>query len=129
MNIRPIRNEVDYDWALAEIGQYFDNEPREGTPEADRFDVLATLIDAYERENWPVGAGTMTPVEALREFMALTGKTQADLGRLLGHRSRASDILLGKRNLTVEMMRKLVREWDMPPELLIGAADATGRAA
>jgi HTH-type transcriptional regulator/antitoxin HigA len=128
MNIRPIRNEADYGWALAEIEQYFENEPLEGSPEADRFDVLATLIEAYEQEHWPIDV-TMTPLEALREFMALTDRTQSDLARLLGHRSRASDILLGKRKLTVEMMGKLVREWRMPAELLIGDSTSPGKAA
>lgn len=129
MNIRPIRNEADYDWALAEITPYFENEPQLGTPESDRFEVLATLIDAYEREHWPIETTTMTPLEALKEFMVLSGKTQSDLAELLGYRSRASDILLGKRKLTVDMMGKLVREWDMPPSLLVGAASASGKAA
>lgn len=128
MNIRPIRNEADYDWALAEIEQYFENEPAEGTPEADRFDVLATLIDAYEREHWPIDVN-LTPAEALREFMAMTGRTQADLARLLGYRSRASDILLGKRKLTVEMIERLIQEWQMPPELLVGRSTSSNKAA
>ncbi|MEX0406099.1 XRE family transcriptional regulator [Aquibium sp. LZ166] len=129
MNIRPIRNEADHAWALSEIGRYFDHEPEEGTPEADRFDVLATLIEAYERQHWPMESGTMTPVEALKEFMALTGKSQSDLANLLGYRSRASEILLGKRELTVDMMNMLVREWKMPADLLIGTGASSGKAA
>jgi HTH-type transcriptional regulator/antitoxin HigA len=52
--IGPIRNERDYDRALKEIAVYFDDEPKRGTAEADRFDVLATLIEAYEVKRWPV---------------------------------------------------------------------------
>jgi HTH-type transcriptional regulator/antitoxin HigA len=54
IDIRPLRTEADYDWALAEIEQYFDNEPKIGTPEADRFDLLASLIEAYEVKHWPI---------------------------------------------------------------------------
>jgi HTH-type transcriptional regulator/antitoxin HigA len=53
-NIRPILTEADYDWAIAEITRYFDNEPVPGMPEADRFDVLAELIEAYEAKHYPV---------------------------------------------------------------------------
>ena len=56
MDVRPIRSDADYTAALADIEQYFEHEPGRGTPEADRFDVLATLINAYEREHWPVDA-------------------------------------------------------------------------
>jgi HTH-type transcriptional regulator/antitoxin HigA len=52
--IRPLRNEADYDAALAEIELYFKREPEIGTPEADRFDVLASLIEEYERKHWPI---------------------------------------------------------------------------
>ena len=54
MEIRKIRTESDYDWALAEIEQYFEHEPEPGTPEAERFEVLASLIAAYEAEHWPI---------------------------------------------------------------------------
>ena len=55
-NIRPINNESEYDWAIAEIARYFDNEPVAESPEAYRFDVLATLIEAYETKHYPIGA-------------------------------------------------------------------------
>lgn len=128
MNIRPIRNEADYNWALAEIEPYFEVEPAEGSADSDRFDVLATLIDAYEREHWPIDE-MMTPVEALREFMTMTNRTQADLAELLGYRSRASEVLRGKRRLTLEMIGKLVLEWRMPPELLVGSSRSSADKA
>jgi HTH-type transcriptional regulator/antitoxin HigA len=105
MNIRPIRTEEDYDAALREIAPYFDREPESGSPEADRFDVLATLIEAYEREHWPIEPPD--PVEAIRYRMEQQGYTQADLAALLGSRSRASGILKRRRPLTLEMIRKL----------------------
>jgi HTH-type transcriptional regulator/antitoxin HigA len=56
MGIRPIRTEADYDAALADIEQYFDNEPARGTPEADRFEILLALISAYEQQHWAIEA-------------------------------------------------------------------------
>lgn len=121
MNIRPIRNEADYDCALAEIERYFDREPEPGSPEADHFDVLAALIEAYERRNWPIDPPD--PVDAIRYCMEQRGYTQADLGALLGSRSRASEVLKRKRPLTLEMMRKLHSEWGIPAENLLQAYD------
>ena len=54
MDVRPLVAESDYDWALAEIAAYFAQEPRPGTPEAARFDVLAALIETYEARYWPI---------------------------------------------------------------------------
>ena len=58
MDVRPIRTETDYDWALAEIAAYFEQPPAPGTPDADRFDVLAALIETYEAKAWPIETGT-----------------------------------------------------------------------
>jgi HTH-type transcriptional regulator/antitoxin HigA len=52
--IRPLRSESDYDVALEEIERYFENEPKPGTPEGDRFDLLALVIEDYERKHWPI---------------------------------------------------------------------------
>ncbi|TIM97539.1 MAG: transcriptional regulator [Mesorhizobium sp.] len=55
-NIRPIKGEADYDWAIAEITKYFGNEPEVGSLDGDRFDVLATLIETYEDKHYPIEA-------------------------------------------------------------------------
>jgi HTH-type transcriptional regulator/antitoxin HigA len=115
--IRPLRSEADYDAALAEIERYFDNEPRVGTPQADRFDMLALVIEDYERKHWPIDPPDT--VDAIRYRMETGGFTQADLGRLLGSRQRASDILTRNRPLTMKMAWKLHREWGIPAEALI----------
>jgi len=117
MDIRPLYSEADYDWALAEIEQYFLAEPMPGTPEAARFDVLATLIEAYETEHWPIEPGD--PIDAIRYKMTIAGLKQADLAKLLGSASRASEILHRKRALTMEMVYKLNREWGIPAEALV----------
>jgi len=56
VDVRPLRNEDDYDWALAEIARYFDDQPDVGSPDGDRFEVLATLIEAYEDRHYPISA-------------------------------------------------------------------------
>ena len=119
MDIRPIRNEEDYEWALAEIAPYFENEPDPGTQEADRFDVLAALIENYEAKHWAIEPAN--PVDTIRFVMNQQGYTQADLGRLLGSRSRASEILNRKRPLTMPMVYKLHREWGIPADALVAA--------
>jgi HTH-type transcriptional regulator / antitoxin HigA len=115
--IRPLRNEADYDVALAAIEHYFDKPPKPGTPAADRFDLLALVIEDYERKVWPIEPPS--PVEAIRYRMETGGYTQADLGRLIGSRQRASDVLARKRRLTMGMAWKLHREWGIPAEALI----------
>jgi HTH-type transcriptional regulator / antitoxin HigA len=115
--IRPLRSEADYDAALEEIEKYFENEPKPGTPDADRFDLLALVIEDYERKHWSIDPPD--PVEAIRYRMETGGYTQADLGRLLGSRQRASDILTGNRPLTMRMAWKLHRDWGIPAEALI----------
>ena len=117
MDIRPLRNEADYDWALAEIEPYFEQEPARGTSAADRFDVLAALIAEYEARHWPIDPPD--PVAAIRARMEQAGYTQADLARLLGSRSRASEILARRRGLTMEQARRLHEAWRIPAEALI----------
>jgi HTH-type transcriptional regulator/antitoxin HigA len=116
-DIRPVRTEADYNWALKEIEPYFASEPKRGTPEADRFDVLAALIEAYEAKHWPIDPPD--PVEAILFRMYLSGWRQVDLALLLGSRSRASEIMRRKRPLTMEQAWKLHREWNIPAEVLL----------
>jgi HTH-type transcriptional regulator/antitoxin HigA len=116
MNVRPLRNEADYDWALREIEKYFAHEPRRGTKDAARFDVLAALIESYEARYWPIDPPDS--VEAIRYRMEQAGFSQADLARLVGSRSRASEILSRKRPLTMEQAWKLHKEWQIPAESL-----------
>ena len=115
--ISPLRSEAEYDDALKEIERYFEREPKPGTSEADHFDLLALVIEDYERKRWPIEPPDT--IDAIRYRMETGGYTQADLGRLLGSRQRASDILARKRPLTMRMAWKLHREWDIPAEALI----------
>ncbi|MFE3836933.1 helix-turn-helix domain-containing protein [Pseudogemmobacter sonorensis] len=117
MDIRPIRTQADLDWALAEISPYFDNQPVPGTPEADRFDVLADLIEAYEDRHYPLPE--VEPIDLLKSHMEATGRSQSDLSNLFGSRPRASEVLNRKRALTVDMIHKLSSEWHIPADCLV----------
>lgn len=117
MDIRAIRTEADYDWALGEIERYFDRQPEAGTPEADRFDVLAGLLKLYEDANHPITAPD--PVETIRQWMAMRGLSQGDLATLIGSKPRASEILNRKRALTMDMVFKLNSKWGIPADALV----------
>jgi HTH-type transcriptional regulator/antitoxin HigA len=117
MDVKPIRNEADYRWALREIEHYFDKEPARGTPEADRFEVLSDLIEAYETRHWPIEHAD--PVELIEYRMELGGFQAKDLAEVLGSKSRASEILKRKRAITLDMARKLHDAWGIPAEVLI----------
>lgn len=77
MDVRPVTTEADLDWALAEIAQYFNDQPALGTPDAARFDVLAALIEHYEARHWPISPPD--PVDAIRACMEWRGLKQSDL--------------------------------------------------
>lgn len=117
MDIRPIKNDDDLAWAIQEVSAYFEDQPEPGTPEGDRFDVLSELIEAYEDKHYPIDAPE--PIEFLLAAMEAKGHTQADLAKLLGSRSRASELLLRKRRLNLHMIRKISEVWRIPAEPLI----------
>jgi HTH-type transcriptional regulator/antitoxin HigA len=117
MEIRPIRTEADYDAAIAEIERLWHADP--GTDDGDKLDILATLVEKYENERWPIDISRIDPIDILNYLIDEGGHTQAELAELLGSRSRASEILNRKRGLTVEMIHKLNTEWKIPAELLI----------
>jgi len=119
MNIRPIRTAKDYKAALRELSVYFDHEPEPGSEDGDRFEILATLVEAYEAKRFPIDAPE--PIEAIRFRMEQAGLTVKDLVPSIGQSNRVYEVLNGKRNLTVEMIRNLHRNLGIPAESLIGA--------
>jgi HTH-type transcriptional regulator/antitoxin HigA len=119
MNIHPIRTEKDYKASLRELSAYFDNEPDPGTEEGDRFEILATLVEAYEAKHFPIGAPD--PIEAIRFRMEQGGLTVKDLVPSIGQPNRVYEVLSRKRGLTLEMIRNLHRNLGIPAESLIGA--------
>jgi HTH-type transcriptional regulator/antitoxin HigA len=116
-NIRPIRTEGDYDWALAELEAYFDDLPEPGTDAADRFDVLTDLVNAYEARHHPLA--DVDPIEFLDGYMQNHGYGRTELAGVLGSVSRASEIMLRRRPLTLSMIQRLVDAWSLPAEALV----------
>jgi penicillin-binding protein 1A len=112
--IRPVRTEADYQAALAQIGALFNADT--GTPDADRLEVLSVLVADFERrrhvETHP------DPIDVLNMSMKGQGRTQADLAALLESRSRASEVLSGRRQLSTAMIEKLQQAWSIPASLL-----------
>jgi HTH-type transcriptional regulator / antitoxin HigA len=116
-DVRPIRTPDDLEWALAEVEPYFDHPPQPNSPEADRFDILSDLIEAYE--NRTVDMPPADPIDILTFYMQTTGRTQADLAALLGSRPRASEVLRRKRALTLDMINRIRQAWHIPADSLI----------
>src|SRR5258708_5164561 len=125
--IRPLHSEADYDVALNEIERYFENEPKPRTPEADRFDLLALLIEDYERRRWPIEPPET--IDAIRYRMETGGYPQAALGPLLGTRQSATAILTRKLPLTLRMAWRRHRGWGRPAEDLNAKPRSRGRRA
>jgi len=118
MNIRPIRNEDDYQVALKAVSRYFDHPPEVGTPEGDEFDVLITLIESYENKHHAIAAPD--PIEAIKFRMEQSGLTAKDLVPSIGQPNRVYEVLNGKRALTLNMIRNLHRNLGIPVESLVG---------
>lgn len=115
--IRPIRTDADHDAAMAEVERLWG--AKEGTPDGDRLDVLATLIDAYEAKRWPIAAPD--PIAAIEFRLDQQGLTRKDLEPFIGSRARVSEIMNRKRPLTLPMIRKLSAGLGIPADVLIGA--------
>jgi HTH-type transcriptional regulator/antitoxin HigA len=116
MDVRPIRSEADYRWALDEIEPYFQTPPAHGSAAADRFDVLSALIENYERDN--VEIPDADPIDILHFAMESMGHSQPELSALLNSSPRASEILNRRRKLTLDMIRKISDAWSIPIEAL-----------
>jgi HTH-type transcriptional regulator/antitoxin HigA len=115
ITIRPIRTERDYDAVLREVDDLMDAAP--GTPRGERLDVLVTLIEAYEARHWAIDAPD--PIEAIRVRMEQRNLRRSDLEPMIGSRARVSEILSGKRALTLPMIRRLSAGLDLRADVLI----------
>ena len=114
-DIKPIRSKQDHDDAMAEVDRLLGSPL--GTPEGERLDVLATLIEAYEAKSFPMDIPDL--VEALKFRMEQQGLTNKDLEPMLGPRSHVSEVLSRKRGLSIAMIRKVHSGLFIPAEFLI----------
>lgn len=117
MDIKPIKTELDYQNALKRLEVIFD--AKAGTYEGDELEILGLLIDDYENKHFPIDLPD--PIEAIKFRMEQLGYTQNDLSKILGQKSRASEILNKKRKLSLEMIRKLNLILNIPTNVLIQA--------
>lgn len=114
-DVKPIRNEADYDAAMADVAALW-GAPN-GTPEGDRLEVLATLIDAYEAKHHAMDAPD--PIEAIIFRMEQQGLTRKDLEHIIGTRTRIAEVLNRKRSLSIAMIRRLHDRLGISAEVLI----------
>jgi HTH-type transcriptional regulator / antitoxin HigA len=115
MAIKPIKTKKDYQAAMNRLEAIFDAQP--GTPEGDELEVLGILIDKFEQEHYPIAYPD--PIEAIKFRMEQMGYNQSDLVKVVGLKSRASEILNKKRKLTLDMIRQLHQALGIPTDVLI----------
>lgn len=124
MDIKPIKTEADYRTTLQEIESLMTAAP--GTPEGERLDVLATLVEAWERKHFPLDLPD--PVEAIKFVMDQRGLTVKDLEPMIGRANRVYEVLSHKRPLTIRMIWRLHKELGIPAESLIKQPDESEAA-
>ncbi|TXD81713.1 helix-turn-helix domain-containing protein [Subsaximicrobium wynnwilliamsii] len=115
MEIKPIRNEADYQDVLKRLELIFD--AKRGTEEGDELEILAMVINNYENDNFPIEMPD--PISAIKFRMEQLGLKQKDLVEMIGFKSRVSEIMNKKRKLTLDMIRKLNANLHIPTEVLI----------
>jgi HTH-type transcriptional regulator / antitoxin HigA len=125
IEIKPIKTENDYEEALSEIEQLFDVKPE--TVEADRLEILTTLVEAYENRHYSIPLPD--PVEAIKYYLESRGLSRQDLEKYLGSRARVSEILNRKRSLSLEMIRRLHDGLGIPAEVLIQPCEKIQQAS
>lgn len=119
MDIKPIKTKADHRAALKEIEKLMTAEA--GTPEGERLDVLATLVEAYERKHFPMDLPD--PIEAIKFRMEQSGLSPKDLTPMIGRLNRVYEVLNRRRPLTLKMVWRLHRELGIPAESLIKQDD------
>ena len=113
--LKPIRTKADYEAALVVIARLWG--ARAGTPQGDRLDILATLVDAYENEHYPMDPPD--PIEAIKFRMEQQGLDRKDLAGILGSRTRVAEVLNRRRGLSINMIRRLHDKLGISLDVLI----------
>jgi HTH-type transcriptional regulator/antitoxin HigA len=115
--LRPIKNNGQYETALERVYALMQKNLKPNSKESDELEILSILIKEYENEHYPVPKPN--PVEAIKFRLEQMNMSEAQLSRILGYRSRKSEILSGKRKLNLAMIRKLTEKLNIPAEVLI----------
>ena len=115
MQVKPIKTEADYHAALREIEDLWGAE--ESTPDGDRLEVLATLVEAYEESHFPIDIPD--PIEAIKFRLEQQGEDKKALVGVIGNRTRVYEVLRRDRTLSLAMIRRLHSQFHIPAEVLI----------
>lgn len=119
MSIQPIHTDADHAAALARIDALWG--ARDATAAADELEILVTLVADYEARHHPILPPD--PLDAIRFRMDQLGLTRKDLEPMVGSRARVSEVLAGKRPLTLAMIRRLRKGLGLPADVLIGGEE------
>jgi HTH-type transcriptional regulator / antitoxin HigA len=117
--LKPIKNEEQYNKALTRVYELMQTDIEEGSVASDELEVLSILIKEYELVHYPIPSPN--PLDAIKFRLDQLGLSEKELGDILGYRSRKSEILSGKRKLSLAMIRKLNEILHIPAEVLIQA--------
>lgn len=117
--LKPIKSEEQYEAALAHIYKLMQQDIKEGSPMSDELEVMSILVNEYELEHYPIPSPN--PIDAIKFRLDQMGLSEKELGELLGYRSRKSEILSGKRKLSLAMIQKLNEVLHIPAKVLIQA--------
>ena len=115
MEIKPIKTELDYNNSINRIELLWG--AKKDTPEGDEFDLLCTLVEAYEMKHYPITPPD--PIDAIKFRMEQMGMTKTDMAKYLGSPSRVSEVLNRKRQLTLKMVKSLYKGLKIPAEILL----------
>jgi len=117
MTLKPIKNELEYDKVLDRVDELMELNPKEETKESDELEILVLLIEKYEEMAWKISAPD--PVEAIKYRMEELNLKQKDLIPLIGNKSKVSEVLNRKIELSLRMIRNLSKALHIPLDVLI----------
>ncbi|MBN8860425.1 MAG: transcriptional regulator [Sphingobacteriales bacterium] len=115
--LKPIKNNQQYEDALARTYKLMQKNIKPNSKESDELEILAILIKEYENEHYPIPKPN--PIEAIKFRLEQMNMSEVELSEILGYRSRKSEILSGKRKLSLAMIRKLTENLHIPADVLI----------
>jgi HTH-type transcriptional regulator/antitoxin HigA len=117
--LKPIKNNQQYEDALTRTYKLMQKNIKLDSKESDELEILSILIKEYENEHYPVPKPN--PIEAIKFRLEQMNMSEVELSEILGYRSRKSEILSGKRKLSLAMIRKLTEKLHIPANVLIQA--------
>ena len=120
-SVKIIRTQDDYDAAMARIDELMEMDFDKNSPLSDELEALAAVVTVYENKHFAIDTSSVTPLDIIKLRMEQNGLTQQDMQQYLGSASKVSEVLSGKRSLSLTMIRKLHNGLHIPADLLIPA--------